>query len=120
MWEGGLILDEEAGIAYVTTHRQNTTERIFLKTGVGQNVAGEPTNLDMIAPTAGSWGRDKGDAGRVAYVSTDGGIKNPLGGIVMESKVLRLEFPAVGEIQGSLGQRKALIPETARTGTEVL
>jgi hypothetical protein len=95
MWGDDLIIDEDAGLAYVATHRQNTIERITLESGVRQNVAGEPLNLDMIGPTAGAWGRDTGDAGRVAYFSTDGGIKNPLSGVVRESKVLRVEFPVV-------------------------
>ena len=68
---------------------QLTIERTALESGVRQNVAGEPLNLDMIGPTAGAWLRDVGDAGRVAYFSTDGGIKNPLSGVVRESKVLR-------------------------------
>ena len=102
MWGDDLILDEEGGVAYVTTHRQNTIERISLKTGVRQNVAGDPLNLDLIGPTAGSWGRDEGNAGRVAYFSTDGGIKNPLDGVVRESRILRVEFPAfetLGEVK---------------------
>jgi hypothetical protein len=102
MWGDDLILDEDAGVAYVTTHRQNTIEIISLNTGIRHTVAREPINPDMIGPTAGSWGRDKGDAGRVAYFSTDGGIKNPLGGVVRESKVLRVELPAItpqGEVK---------------------
>ncbi|OCL11734.1 hypothetical protein AOQ84DRAFT_228863 [Glonium stellatum] len=31
MWGDDLIIDKEAGVAYVTTHRQNTIERINLK-----------------------------------------------------------------------------------------
>jgi hypothetical protein len=103
MWADDLIVDEEGGFAYVTTHRQNTIERIALETGVRQNSAGEPLHLDLIGPTAGSWGRDKGDAGRVAYFSTDGGIKNPLDGVVRESKVLRVEFPATGNEESRPG-----------------
>jgi hypothetical protein len=95
MWGDDLIIDEDAGFAYVATHRQNTIERIALESGMRQNVAGEPLNQDMIGPTAGAWGRDVGDTGRVAYFSTDGGIKNPLSGVVRESKVLRVEFPVV-------------------------
>jgi hypothetical protein len=93
MWGDDLTLDEEAGFAYVTTHQQNTIERIILETGVGENVVGEPLNLDVIGPTAGSWSREQGDTGRVAYFLTDGGTKNPLNGVARESKVLRVEFP---------------------------
>ncbi|CAL5873707.1 uncharacterized protein PFLUO_LOCUS7989 [Penicillium psychrofluorescens] len=92
MWGDDLIIDEEAGIAYVTTHRQNTIESITLSTGTTVNVAGDPLNLDLIGPTAGSWGRGKGHTGQVAYFTTDGGIKNPLDGVVTEAMVLRVEF----------------------------
>lgn len=94
MWGDDLIIDEEGGIAYVATHRQNTIESVSLGTGVVANVAGDPLNLDLIGPTAGSWGRGMGHAGRVAYFTTDGGIKNPLGGVVREAMVLRVEFPS--------------------------
>ena len=97
MWGDDLILDEEAGIAYVTTHRQNTIESVHLGTGATANVAGDPLNLDLIGPTAGSWGRGRGQAGRVAYFTTDGGIKNPLDGVVREAMVLRVEFPSTGK-----------------------
>jgi hypothetical protein len=95
MWGDDLIIDEDAGLAYGATHRQNAIERIALESGVWQNVAGEPLSLDMIGPTAGAWGRGVGKAGKVAYFSADGGIKNLLSGVVRESKVLRVEFPAV-------------------------
>ena len=89
------IIDEDAGLAYMATHQQITIKRIALESGVRQNVAGEPMNLNMVGPTAGARGRGVGDAGRVAYFSTDGSIKNSLSGVVMESKVLRREFPAI-------------------------
>ena len=92
MWADDLIIDEEAGFGYVTTHRQNTIERICLRTGARTNMAGNPINFDLIGPTAGAWGRQPGELGKVAYFSTDGGIKNPVDGIVRESKVLRVEF----------------------------
>ena len=82
-------MDEDAGFAYVATHQQNTIERIALEPRMRQNMAGEPPDPDMIGPTAGAWGRDVG-AGRVAYFSTDGSIKNPFSGVVRESK-----FPVV-------------------------
>jgi hypothetical protein len=63
MWGDDLIIDEDADYAYVSTHRQNTIERIALESGVRQNVAREPLNLDMIGLTAGAWGRNTGDAG---------------------------------------------------------
>ncbi|KAH6722581.1 hypothetical protein BKA61DRAFT_178949 [Leptodontidium sp. MPI-SDFR-AT-0119] len=95
MMADDLIVDEEAGVAYVTTHRQNTIERISLHDGARLNCIGEPFHIDMIGPTAGSWGRGPNEAGKVAYFSTDGGIKNPHDGVVKHSKVLRISFPAM-------------------------
>jgi hypothetical protein len=54
-----LIVDEDAGFAYVATHQQNTIERITLESGVRRSVAGEPPNLDMIG-SAGSRRRQSG------------------------------------------------------------
>jgi hypothetical protein len=96
MWADDLILDEEAAFAYVTTHRQNTIERIDLKNGARVNMAGEPLNLELVGPTAGAWGRNKGDHGKVAYFSTDGGIKAPVDGIVGDARVVRVEFSPAG------------------------
>jgi hypothetical protein len=96
MWADDLILDEEAEFAYVTTHRQNTIERIDLKNGTRANMAGEPLNLELVGPTAGSWGRGKGDFGKVAYFCIDGGIKGPVNGIIRDARVVRIEFPPVG------------------------
>lgn len=92
MWADDMILDEDAGCAYVTTHRQNTIERIDLTTGARKNMAGDPTNLNLIGPTAGSWSRRPGDYGKVAYFTSDGGIKRPFDGVVREAKVVRVEF----------------------------
>lgn len=59
MWGGGLIIDEDAGLAYVATHQQNTIERITLESGVRQSVTGELLNLVMIG-SAGSRRRQSG------------------------------------------------------------
>jgi hypothetical protein len=95
MWADDLILDEDAGFAYVTTHRQNTVERIDLKNGSRVNMAGELLNMELVGPTAGFWGRDKGDFGKVAYFCTDGRIKGPVNGIIREARVVRVTFPPV-------------------------
>lgn len=95
MWADDLIVDDEGCFAYVTTHRQNTIERVCLKTGDRSCIVGNPLHLDVIGPTAGSWSRKPGELGRVAYFSTDGGIKNPLDGVVRESKVLRVELASI-------------------------
>jgi len=96
MWADDLILDEEAGFAYVTTHRQNTIERIDLKNGARANMAGEPLDLELVGPTAGSWGRDKGDFGKVAYFCTGGGIKAAVDGIIGAARVIGVDFSPSG------------------------
>lgn len=74
-------IDENAGVAYVATHRQNTIDRISLEpslnTGARHSVAGDPFDPDLIGPTNGVWGRAPGDYGRLAYFLTDGGTKAP-------------------------------------------
>lgn len=90
-------IDEEAGVAYVTTHRQNTIDRVWLdpaaNDGSRHSVAGDPFTEDLIGPSAGAWGRNPGDQGRVAYFLTDGGTKSPPpDGIVRPAKLLRVEF----------------------------
>jgi hypothetical protein len=90
-------IDENAGVAYVATHRQNTIDRVSLEPGensdVRHSVAGDPFTEELIGPTAGRWGRGPGDYGRVAYFQTDGGTKSPpRDGIVRPAKVLRVEL----------------------------
>jgi hypothetical protein len=94
-------LDEDAGVAYVTTHRQNTIDRVPLQpggNGARQIVAGEPFDEQLVGPSSAAWGRQPGDYGRVAYVTTDGGlIAPPTDDIVRPARLLRAELPAVGE-----------------------
>lgn len=90
-------IDENAGVAYVATHRQNTIDRVSLEPGensdVRHSIAGDPFTEKLIGPTAGRWGRAPGDYGRVAYFQTDGGTKSPpRDGIVRPAKVLRVEL----------------------------
>ena len=92
-------IDENAGVAYVATHRQNTIDRVSLKpagnTYVRHSVAGKPFTLQLIGPTNGRWGRVPGDYGRVAYFLADGGTKSPpaaAGGIARPATVVRVEF----------------------------
>jgi hypothetical protein len=91
-------LDPQAGVAYATTHRQNTIERIPLDPHSGQarqTVAGIPFDAQLIGPSSFRWGRGPQDEGRVAYVTTDGGVAAPPDGIVRPARVLRAEL--VGE-----------------------
>ena len=92
-------IDEAAGVAYVTTHRQNTIDRVSLdpakNNGQRHSVAGKPFSLQLIGPTKGVWGRGPDEYGRVAYFQADGGTKSPppaAGGIARPATVLRVEF----------------------------
>ena len=92
-------IDENAGVAYIATHRQNTIDRVSLEPSgnsyVRHSVAGKPFTDKLIGPTKGAWGRRLGEYGRVAYFQTDGGTKSPpvaAGGIARPAKVLRVEL----------------------------
>src|SRR5258708_35908551 len=94
-----ICIDERAGVAYVTTHPENTIDRVAFQPGqtgdVRLSVAGQPFTEQLINPTAGDWGRGRGEYGRVAYFLTTGGINAPAAdGIVRPAKVLRAEFDA--------------------------
>src|SRR5262249_43763244 len=94
------IIDEDVGVAYVTTHRQNTIDRVPLAPGgsdTRQTVVGEPFNDQLVGPSSAAWGRHPGDYGRIAYVTTDGGlVAPPPDGIVRPAKLVRVELPAAG------------------------
>jgi hypothetical protein len=89
-------IDEDAGVAYLTTHRENTIDRISLEpseNSVRHSMAGDPFTEQLIGPSSGAWGRGTGEYGRVAYFTTDGGTTSPPpDGIVRTAKVLRVEF----------------------------
>ena len=90
-------IDENAGVAYVTTHRENTIDRVALQPvqpGARRDVvAGEPFTEKLIGPSSAAWGRGPTDYGRVAYVTTDGGTTAPPpDGIVRPAQLLRVEF----------------------------
>ncbi|HZC81184.1 MAG TPA: hypothetical protein VE222_05605, partial [Nitrospiraceae bacterium] len=93
-------IDENAGVAYLTTHRQNTIDRVSLEPSENSDfgrhsVAGKPFTEQPIGPTTGAWGRGPGEYGRVAYFLTDGGTKSPPpDGIVRPATVVRVEFKA--------------------------
>ena len=91
-------IDEDAAVAYLTTHRQNTIDRVSLEpsknSGFTQSVAGDPFTEHLIGPSSGAWGRRPGEYGRVAYFTTDGGTASPPpDGVVRRATVLRAEFP---------------------------
>jgi len=90
-------LDEKAGVAYITTHRQNTLQRVPLDPHSGQSmqtVAGVPFDPLLAGPSDFAWGRGPHDFGSVAFITTDGGVTQPPpDGIVRPAKLLRIELP---------------------------
>jgi hypothetical protein len=94
MWDD-FAIDEHANVAYITTHRQNTIERVPLdphSCQARQTVAGIPFDTRLAGPSDFAWGRGPQDDGSVAYVTTDGGVTAPPDGVVRPAKVLRIEL----------------------------
>lgn len=93
------IIDEDAGVAYVTTHRENTIDLVQLKPDGNREgrtvIAGEPFTEMLVGPSSGAWRRGPGDYGRTAYFTTDGGTAQPPDGIFRTAKLLRVVFPAL-------------------------
>jgi hypothetical protein len=89
-------LDENAGVAYVTTHRENTIDRMSLEPDHNderETVAGNPFDQELVGPSSGAWGRAAGQIGRVAFFTTDGGTTAlPPDGVLRPAKLLRVEF----------------------------
>jgi hypothetical protein len=88
-------VDEEAGFAYVTRHRANTLDRVPLAPRHGSEVrhlAGDPFDELLTGPSSAAWGRGPHEAGRVMYVTTDGGTTAPPDGVVREAALLRVEL----------------------------
>ena len=96
-WDDFLI-DEDAGVAYVTTHRENTIDRVRLAHDGNREgrtvIAGNPFNDKLVGPSAGARGRSPEDKGRIAFFTSDGGtVAPPPDGKVRTAKVLRVELP---------------------------
>jgi hypothetical protein len=89
-------IDENAGVAYVATHRENTIDRMSLEPDRNEQrtiVAGSPFNEVLVGPSSGAWGRAPGEAGRVAFFTTDGGTTAlPADGVLRTAKILRVEL----------------------------
>ena len=90
-------IDENAGVAYVTTHRENTIDCVSLNPAKNSDrfiVAGNPLNEELIGPSSAAWSRLPGEYGKVAFVTTDGGAASPLpDGIRRPARLLRVELP---------------------------
>lgn len=97
-WDDFLI-DDERGVAYATTHRENTIDHVRLAhdgNRAGRTVvAGDPFTELLVGPSAGAWGRAPGDYGRIAYFSSDGGTAEPPDGVYRTAKILKAELPPV-------------------------
>jgi hypothetical protein len=95
MWDD-FGIDQNANVAYATTHRQNTITRIPLDPGRGQQtqiVAGDPLDYRLLGPSSVAWAPTRQDYGHIAYISTDGGhTAPPPDGIVRPAKVLLAVF----------------------------
>ena len=102
-------IDEDAGVIYLATHRQNTIDIVSmdpgLNSGFTQSVAGDPFTYDLIGPSAGAWGRGPDDYGRRAFFLMDGGTASPPpDGVHRPAKLLRVEFqPLSGAFPGASG-----------------
>ena len=89
-------IDEDAGVLYLTTHRQNTIDRVSMEpgenSGFTQSVAGDPFTEALIGPSSAAWSRRPGDYGKAAYVISDGGTASPPPGGPQPAKLLWVEF----------------------------
>jgi hypothetical protein len=95
-------IDEDAGVAYVTTHRENTIDCISLDPARNSErhvVAGDPFTEELIGPSSCAWSRLPGERGKVAYFISDGGTASPApDGVRRPARLLRVELPQVPKI----------------------
>ena len=99
IWGGGMYddfcIDEGRRAAYVTVHRENRIDHISLAPGeeAMRPLAGSPFDELLLGPSSAAWSRAPDEAGRVVYVTTDGGQTAPPPGTgVRNAKVLRMEL----------------------------
>jgi sugar lactone lactonase YvrE len=95
-------LDENVGVAYLTTHTGNTIVSVPIDSGAqGATpgvVAGNPFTEQLVGPSSAVWARGPADYGRIAYVTTDGGhtaveYQRPgTDGIIRPAMVVRAQF----------------------------
>lgn len=107
-------IDEDAGVAYVTTHRQNTIDRVELVPGSNAGrrvtVAGSPLDRNLFGPSSVVLSRTETGANRVAFVTSDGGTTAPpKDGILRPARVLRVEFPLIAAEKEATANRDVLV-----------
>ena len=95
-------LDENAAVAYLTTHTANTIVQMPINAGTDvattSVVAGDPFNERFVGPSSVAWARGPADYGRIAYVTTDGGHtaieyhRPGSDGIIRPAQVVRVQF----------------------------
>src|SRR5215469_2487349 len=89
-------IDEDAGVAYMASHPLNTIDRLALEPsengGEILSIAGKPFNDELIGPSAGHWGRGRGEYGRVAFITTDGGTASRPAGGARPARLIKAEF----------------------------
>jgi hypothetical protein len=95
-----LCLDEDAEIAYLTTHTDNSIVAVPIGSlrVAPSTVAGDPFTEQLVGPSSAAWARGPADYGRVAYVTTDGGYtaveysRAGADGFVRPAHVVRAQF----------------------------
>lgn len=104
-------IDEDAGVAYVTTHRENTIDCVSLDPSKNTRcyvTVGDPFTEELIGPSSAAWGRRSGEYGKVAYVTTDGGTASPPpDGVRRPAKLLRVELPQPPQALRTAGSKSS-------------
>ena len=89
-------IDEDAGVIYLATHRQNSIDRISMdpgdNSGFPQSIVGDPFTEALIGPCSVAWSRAPGEYGKAAYVISDGGTASPPPGGPLPARLQRVEF----------------------------